>query len=342
MPFLKDDEFFLHMDIAAAGDYDPLRYPLMPNKFYTHRTLDELKSLREVGVQTTMPFQCIRKEIETSPGVYDWKYLDDYVNQAFKAEMKTILFTTTCGYPDWLPDEYFVKCADGVHREALSPWNDEAMCDDITFTKKIMGRYSSKNCLIANSQLSVGETILLNIPAFYDDKAIQSFREFTDSEDSPEPNEGRTEAWLLDSYQKLLVRQQRVLATNQFKEIFVMLHPAIADMGFYGNGCKWIPDILGELRRQIPGVTINHIYYTWIQWPQYWPIMNEFRERYKENVFGGAEYTEGLPVTAPIAIENGLRGQIVAPCYPGIHDHIEPWMLENLRVAQKQWEDSRK
>lgn len=340
MTFLKDDEFFLLMDIATTNDFDPLKYPLMPNTVLPHIPLDDLKKLREVGIQTTLPFRCIRKELETAPGVYNWRYFDDYVNQAFKAGMKTILFTTTHGFPDWLPDDYFVKCDDGVHREALSPWNAEAQEDNNAFNQKLVDRYASKYCLIASSQLSVGETVLLNKPAFYDPAAVKSYQEFTESDDLPTPGDPRTETWLLESYIKMLVSQQSLLA-RQCNEIFIMLHPTIKDMGFYGNGCNWIDEILYALTRQIPGVQVNHIYYTWIQWPMYWPLMNSYRAKYQENIFGGAEYAEGLPTTTPAAIGQGLRGQIIAPCYPGIHEHIEPWMIENIKTAQKQWLNSR-
>jgi hypothetical protein len=129
-----------------------------------------------------------------------------------------------------------------------------------------------------------------------------------------------------------------VLAAQPEREIWMMLHPAIANFaGLYGNGNRWIESILLNLKTQLEPVTINHIYYTWIQWQPYWQVMNSWRERFDERVFGGAEYAEGLPITTPHAIQQGLRGQILAPCYPGIHDHVEPWMLDNIRTAQCLW-----
>lgn len=346
MPFLQDDEFFLLMDLATVGSYNPLNPIADPLRKYSHIPLEGLKQLHDCGVRTTLPFQFIWNEMEPEQGKMDWSYLDNYVNNACKAGMKCILFTATAGYPDWMPDSYFVQISDkqGGYkplRAALSPWNPEAMQVNNDLNKRIMKRYSSKYCLVANAWLTCGETVLLNEPAFYDPYAIQSYQQYTDTDDIPNSADTATNNWLLDSYLKLITEQQTILAQNEFKEIFLMLHPAIADMGFYGNGCNWIEEILSELTRKIEDVKINHIYYTWIQWYQYWSKMNYWRSRFNENVFGGAEYAEGLPTTTPLAIQNGLRGQIIAPCYPEIHDKLEPWMLENIRIAQSAWMQSK-
>ena len=348
MPFLHEDEFYLLMDIPWHGDGNPL-HVAEHTEFKTHHIAEEgLKKLRDVGIQTTMPFECDWSEIEVKQGEYDWQYLDDYVNRAARVGMKTILYTPMHGYPSWFPNEYFVQCRDAegnyvVHREALSPWNWEALGELNDFNKLMMERYSSSRCLVANSQLSCGETVLLNEPAFYDPAAIKSFHDFSDSEDLPDKDDPMTNTWLLDSYQKMLVYQQSLIAQNEFKEIFIMLHPAIADMtSLYGNGCNFIPEILGELKRKIAGVKINHIYYTWIQWNMYWNLMSYWGQLFGEDVFGGAEYAEGIPTTTPYAIQNGLRGQIIAPCYPGIHDHgVEEWMLNHIRMGQNMWMSSK-
>ena len=343
MGFLKDDEFFLLMDIAATSGTDPSVYPVLPLNFYTHRTLDELKQLRDAGVQTTMNFQMIRQHVEPAPGVYDWSYLDEYVARATAADMKVLLFTTTHGLPKWYPDEFFCWGEDGVvHREALSPWNKEAQADQNAFIQKLIDRYyDPDHCMIINSQQSVGETVLLNEPAFYDPAAIKSYQEYAETEDPPIRTDPTVIGWLLNSYSRMLVEQQTLLA-KQCNEVWLMLHPAIRDMGYFiGNGNSWIDELLFDLTTRVPGVRVNHIYYTWIQWPQYWPEMGACREKYHEHVFGGAEYAEGLPITTPPAIQQELRGQIIAPCYPGIHDHLEPWMLENIKIAQAAWERSK-
>ena len=348
MPFLKDNEFFLLMDNPfSAPQEDIFAHKNMPptwQEVYKHIDLEGLKKLRDVGIQTTMPFTTIWKEIEREPGVFDWSYFDGYIERASQAGMKVLLFGVTAGYPEWLPDAYFIQTQNReVQRSCMSPWNPEGLEAMNEFNKRIVERYSSDDCLVVNSQLSCGETVLINEPAFYDPLAIASFQRFSDSEDLPDPADNLTNQWLLDSYLKMLVGQQEIFIQNKWREIFLMLHPAIADFqGLYGNGCNWIEDILAEYTRKLEGVKINHIYYTWIQWNQYWARMGYWRAKFNENVFGGGEYAEGLPMTTPHAIQQGLRGQIISPCYPGIHDNgVEDWMLNNIRTAQSMWEQSR-
>ena len=158
MPFLKDEERFLLMDnpLTAPQGEAVFDFTKRTQERHPHITEDDLRKLRDVGIQTTMPFLCLWNEIEPTPNHYDWKYLDDYCNRAARVGMKVILFTCTGGYPDWMPDDYFVQCKlpDGtykVHREALSPWSVEAMQMNNDFTRKLMQRYSCDNILLAIS-----------------------------------------------------------------------------------------------------------------------------------------------------------------------------------------------
>jgi hypothetical protein len=197
--------------------------------------------------------------------------------------------------------------------------------------------------MLVSSQLGCGETVYLNKPAFYDPEAIASFKAFVGTDRIPDQNDPDTTRWLLESYLKTTLHQQTILTELQsHDEIFVMLHPAIGDMAnLYGNGCNWITEILDNLHDNLPNIQINHIYYTWVQWKQYWGKMNSWRNTFNENVFGGAEYCEGLPTSTPLALQNGLRGLIVAPCYPSIHDHVESWMLENIKNSISLFKESK-
>jgi len=341
MSFLHEDEFFLLMDLRQTGAMRPdgsLDFNSI-DLTVDHISDESMKQLRDVGVQTTMPFDCKWGEFEPSNGAYNWRYYDEYVAKAERCGLKTLLFTPT-HYPDWFPDDWYVwDVHRKVHKEALSPWCEEAQAANSEFNKLLIDRYASESVMVISAQLRCGETVLLNEAAFYDPHAVKSFKRVYGSDSQPVPGDPATEDWLETSYVQMLVDQQRILRDNQSQhEIWMMLHPAIADFpGLYGNGNKWIESILHALKYTLEPVTINHIYYTWIQWQQYWPIMNSWRQRFDENVFGGAEYAEGLPITTPHAINQGLRGQIIAPCYPGIHDKLQPWMLENIRNAQSQW-----
>lgn len=340
MSFLKDDEFFLLMDLRQVGstrpdgglDFDSIDLTV------NHISDDDMRRLRDVGIQTTLPFDCKWGEFEPTRGAYNWRYYDEYVAKAERCGLKTLLFDAT-HYPDWFPDDWYVWDSNSqVHKEALSPWCTEAQEACNEFTQRLIDRYTSDRCMVASAHLRCGETVLLNEAAFYDPHARASFKQIYGSDAEPVPMDPATEDWLEQSYIDMLVNHQQVLASQPEHEIWVMLHPAIANFaGLYGNGNKWIESILLNLKTQLEPVTINHIYYTWIQWQPYWQMMTSWRARFDERVFGGAEYAEGLPITTPHAIQQGLRGQILAPCYPGIHDHVEPWMLDNIRVAQSLW-----
>lgn len=332
MAFLDNDEFIILMDIASINDLSqPGIYLDKPYGRYKHISRSELKMLFDAGIKTTMPFQNIWSETETSPGVYDWTYLDTYVEQANNIGMKTMLFTNTHGFPKWFPEDYFpVDENKIVHREALSPWNQEALSKNLEFIRVVMERYSSKENLVISSQLNCGETAFLNIPAFYDKHAIKSFQEYSKSDRIPNKNDPEINHWYYASLLSMILDQQMLLAQNQHNEIYTAMHPAIADMKYWGNGNCYIDQFLIELTKNIPQVKINHFYYTWVQWGTYWKKMSDWGNRFSENIFGGAEYAEGLPKTTPLAIQNGLRGQIMAPCYPTMHDHVETWMCDNI------------
>jgi hypothetical protein len=321
MSFLADDEFLLLMDIAHINETG------VDVDF-----IDEtgLKMLLDSGIKTTMPFQCMWNSIEKKEGVFDWSVLDKYVERTTKVGMKTILFSAT-HYPQWFPDDWYPKDGLGnIHKEALSPWNKEAQERNNSFSRMVIQRYSSDQCLVVSPQLLCGETMFLNVAGFYGPHAIKDFHEKTGL-DVPHPGDPITDEWLKNSLLNMLLEQQRIFVENKFREIYTALHIAIGHFSFYGNGNKWIEDILQLWTSELKPNKIIHIYYTWIQWGQFWSKINEWKTNFNEDVFGGAEYCEGLPTTTPIAINNGLRGQIVAPCYPGQHDHVEDWMCNNIR-----------
>jgi hypothetical protein len=342
MSFLKDNEYLILMDINAFLDGNPgqdwhknkeIRIPWVYSE-------DDFKRLRDAGIQTVTPFHMHWEEIETEPGVFNWDIYDNYIEIAERAGLK-VMIQTASHYPQWFPDDWYIKTVTGIEKVALSPWCDEAMDRNLDFNQRLIDRYASTNRLVYSVQLRCGETVLLNEAAFYDDHALAAFKQYAGSDMTPVPGEPFTEGWLRASYIKMIVDQQRVLATQQHREIWMMLHPVIADFGYYGNGNNWIYEILLSLKLALSPIKISHIFYTWAQWPTYWEKMRYLRDAFDEDQFGGAEYTEGLKITTPAAIEQGLRGHILAPCYPGVHDKLEDWMLDNIRTAQAQWEASR-
>jgi hypothetical protein len=342
MGFLNDSEFFLLMDLESRLDGERGQDWHNNLEVRSPSPIDEdaMKRLREAGIQTTIPFSMRWNEIEDKDGNWEWGAFDEYVERANRAGLK-VLLQTASHYPDWFPDDWYVKTVKKIERVALSPWCEEAMARNNDFSQRVIDRYNSDTVMVQSVQLRCGETLLLNEAAFYDEHALASYKKYAGSSEVPVPGEPYTEGWLRASYIKMVVDQQRVMASQKQREIWCMLHPVIADFGFYGNGCNWIYEILTSIKLSLSPVKINHIFYTWIQWPAFWPAMQQLREAFQEDQFGGAEYAEGLKTTTPAAIEQGLRGHILAPCYPGVHDALEDWMLDAIKVSQSQWMASR-
>ena len=67
--------------------------------------------------------------------------------------------------------------------------------------------------------------------------------------------------------------------------------------------------------------------------------MNYWKEKYNEQVFGGAEGAENVVNSTKLAIQNDIRGLYIGPCISMFgHAHVEPWMQANILAAQKIWE----
>jgi hypothetical protein len=331
MGFLEENEHFLLMDVAYSRPPE--------GEWNIHLNDRDMAALRGVGIKTALPFGCRWDKIEPSKGIYDWSELDTYVERVHNLGMKVVLFTPSF-YPQWFPDDWYVKTASGINKGALSPWCMEAMDYYQKFIELMKVRYTFPTTMVALSHLSDGETYLLNEAAFYDDHAIECYKRIYGEKAFPVPNDLDTEKWFKSYLIGMMLRLQRPLVETPHREIWAMAHPAIANFDLYGNGCKFIPDVLHAYQTCLNPSTINHIYYTWIQWPMYWPLMNEWSIKYNENIFGGAEYTEGLATTTPAAIQQSLRGQIIAPCYPGSHQSVDAEMLSRIKAANALWESA--
>jgi hypothetical protein len=137
-------------------------------------------------------------------------------------------------------------------------------------------------------------------------------------------------SWLEKTYMRVLMEQAAILIDTPHRELFTMLNPRIAEMGFYpGNGCYMLPNVLA--RYSDLGCEITQIYYTWIQWAHLHPYMNQLQEQFNTKVYGGAEYCEGIPTTAPAAAKQHVR-LICSPCHEYTpHLHLENWQVESIR-----------
>jgi hypothetical protein len=343
MSFFAPDEHFILMDKNQANFWE------QPPALEGYISEDDLRMLYDCGIRTAYMFDMKWNSIETSKGVYDWHYADDYVERATRLGYKVLIPSSTY-IPQWFPDDWYLWDASGKPfdhhdvapdtKHAISPWNSEAREYELRFLELLHHRYLATNVLVINSYTLAGETLLPNELACYDPHALASFHAMYGNGEMP-ANDGRTAAWLKSTYIALLLAQQSILVDTPSREIFTMLHPQLVEFHRpFSNGCDWIADILEQYNSIVKPSVINHIYYTYTMWTNKHQLMCEWAATYHEQVWGGAEYCEGLPMTTPQAIKNGNRGQILAPCYPGIHEKIEPWMINNLKVAAAQWQAS--
>lgn len=331
MKFLASDDSMLLMDI-----------PNIDGHLFSE---EELRALRDAGVRTTMMFGNDINLCNPSDGVYAWEIIDGYVERATRCGLNVMIPTYTQA-PLWGPDHWYAHTRAGILRGLISPWSAAGQEYLLNHYQMLVDRYASRTVAIVNTQLTNGETILINEAAYYDAAAAQSYHDeygssFWPNRDTREGDE-RTDAWMRKSYLSMMQTQARVLSTQPAQLMFSAIHPAIADFGLYGNGNKWYADLLAMYRDTYPEHDIVWVLYTWAQWSYYHPIVRALKDSLGLRVYGGAEYAEGLPGNTPIAIEAGIDGQFLGPCHPFTgHRAILPFMLENIRAAIGQWNSAR-
>jgi hypothetical protein len=293
---------------------------------------DQLRLLSDAGIKTAMMFCTDWNKIEPVKGTYDFSYYDARVDTLHRAGMKVYLQCFTYP-PKWLPEDWKLRGVNTVY-DVPSPFNHDAWQYVLEFYEAMRVHFNSAQTVVVNSFLSDGETLFPNEPCWYDKNALSQCQELTGK--LPESHDPQVDAW----YKSVLVRAymqiQRILVNNPYQEIWITLHPVLAQ--YYGNGCAYIEDVLKAFRAEFPLATINQMYCTWIQWAGTHPQMNAWSQAYNTNIFGGAEYAEGVVGTARVAKAQNLRGLLIGPVHPHTgHRMIEPWMTDNIRTALKEW-----
>jgi hypothetical protein len=324
MSFVSPRERFLLMD------YETVDGILMGS--------DDLKALYDAGIHTAVMFTNPWGTVEPRMGRYDWSSIDRYLERVGRHGYKTLIACYSEG-PRWLPLEWCAETSSGKQAGVVSPWNKDAVDYQLGFYQAMHDRYTIPGLsMVYNSWITNGETMFLNEPAWYDRAAIASYHDYTGCNHcDPEKDNPETEAWFSQTLIDFLLKQQAILVDNPDREVWTAAHPVLAQI--YGNGCRYIELYLKAMLDTLRPVSINHIFYTWLQWPGMWQHLDYLRETYGEIQWGGAEYCEGLDQSAPLGIANGLRGHIIGPLHPYTgHKHIEPWMVEKIKWALREWE----
>lgn len=332
MGWIKDDEYILLMDFEPDGG----RTSGMNCK------LDELKRLRDAGIQTGVKYVYWGKN-EPIPGEYTWWDIDEWVERYRQADMKLLLSVYT-DIPMWIHNDWRAMNANHQTMGSISIWNREAQAASDRYIQALVERYDSDMVLAWNSWITNGETFYHNEPAWFDIGAQQAFREYAGANAVPRAHDEVTERWMKETYINHMVRLQKIFASTPHKEIWTAAHRMIARFhGLYGNGCQWIGDVYDAYQSAIPGCIINVIQYTYHpHGVDYLTQMIMDTERYGIRVWGGAEYCEGLPVSVPTALRTKARGLILSPIHPFTgHKKVDDWMIGSIQNAIAQFKEAR-
>jgi hypothetical protein len=313
------------MDMQVQYDMPDARLPA-----------DDIKALRDAGIETAMLFYVDWNRIEPVQGQRSYQYLLDRVGLLHDCGMKSLVMCHSY-LPAWIPDDWKVKNAAGATLQMISPWNHEAMAYVYNFYADFGWTFATGHSMAINAWLTDGETLFPNEISIYD-AAAQAAYHAAYGDEVPGTNQAHALEFLRNTQINLFVLLQRTMAMyNLHHEIWTALHPALA--GYAGNGCAIASDLLAAFKQAQTCGQINHLYCTWTQWDSYFPVMMGTKAAFDERVYGGAEYAEGVVAQTQKAIRVGIDGLLIGPCHPFTgHKRIEPWMLTNIKQAMKLWE----
>jgi hypothetical protein len=322
--FMEQGERLILMDLQVKYELPDARLPA-----------DDIKALVEAGIRTAMIFHVDWNRIEPVRGQRSLQYLVDRVELLHECGMKSLVMCHSY-LPNWIPDEWKVRNANGQTLQMISPWNSEAMAYATGFYSEFGFTFMKPYSMAMNGWLTDGETLFPNEICIFDEAAKAAYHAAYGAEE-PGTSVAHSLEFLKNTQISLFVFLQHLLSQyNVSQEIWTALHPALA--GYPGNGCAFTADMLAGFKSVRPCGHINHLYCTWTQWDNYFPQMMGLKEAFGERVYGGAEYAEGVVAQTQKAISVGIDGLLIGPCHPFTgHTRIEPWMLENIKTAMGLW-----
>lgn len=342
MRFIKPDETNIVMDNPDTGvnKWKP-EFTSVPLK------LDELKALRDTGVQTVLEFS---PSASVDEGVYNWGVTDEAVERCRKAGLKVLLMGPTT-VPQWCPDDWYVRLADGTVMKdhdprnpvqtwgCLSPWNSEARGWLREYVREFIMRYSAPDVLCINSFSQEGESMLPPAGAcLYDTAALQEYRYFmNDPTAVPNAASGITQRWMFETLRSWVVTlQEMYVAGHPSREAFMSLHPV-----YWGWPASGAYDIAGYMRAILDEVRpdrLTHIVFC------YFDNKFDFMYRFVQEMMDlgidyivGSEWPEGLLTHSNEAARLGIKALLTCPTHPYKQRYtVEPWMLDAFRTSRAQ------
>ena len=324
MAFIGDNEHILLMDFPNIN-YEHPAWPM-------HK--DDVKLCFDAGLRTATQFVWW-SDIERHKGQYDFANLEEGMFRILNSGMKLLLYTYQYP-PSFFQEDWYLHGQDGGRIPVLSLWNEEAQEYEHSFIRMLIERYKGNNILFINSLQRDGETVLPVAPAFYDPHAIAAHKRWTGL-DIPDQNSGSTWNWFRQSVLDTVINQQTVFLEGQeHREIWQAYHRMIFHKW---TGNQFITDIYkAERDTWKDTIDINVVQFTYTPHGQtYYNLIHKDIQDWKLKVWGGAEYCSGVVTSTNIGLRNGLRGLVCAPVYPQSKRRVEPWMLDNLRIAIEKW-----
>lgn len=305
----------------------------------------ELKRLHEeCGINVGLE-QMYWSLTEPKFGQYDWSIADRQVERILRAGMKCIL-CTPMDTPSHLPSEWYWQTAQGhLLREGLSLWNADAQAYLIDFCQQCINRYSAHNVNVIYQNYLGGESVLHNVPCFFDTESRLAHQEAFGVDprvemSSPFILNPMTKEWLENRIIWHHLKLQGYFKT-QFNEVWDALQPNIARQSWAnGNYAQYnlhrvYTDTWPEIEQWI-------IFFTYfMHGGDILRDMHDLADHFPTKIVCEANYCEGLrdePRTSTLAIKRGFRAQIVGPLSPWRqHTHMDEWMYDVIRIANEEW-----
>ena len=252
--------------------------------------------------------------------------------------------------PEDLPPEWYCKLPDGTvmnHRDmrnvsqmwaSLSPWNWRAMDYYHGFVEAMCARYNAPDVLCINSWSQEGEAYLPpGGPAFFDDKALASYKIFTNGGDeAPHPLSLDTQAWLADTMRDTIIIGQKIYMSHPSHELFMSSHPIYM---VWPNSGAALQDCMDyEVASACQPENMWRIIFSFFD--QGWNnLISQWLTIHKSNMPGikvmtGSEWPDGLKRNTARALQIGIDALLTAPLHPFLlNDHIEPEVFTIFRES---------
>lgn len=346
MGFMADDEYILLMESPRLD---------------RHFTVKDMQVAHDAGVRTTIRLQHWQY-VNPENGVWDWSNLDEHLENARIAGLKTVVMAP--GHvPIWFPIEWYVHAAyprtepginvrNHLHPDwaLFSPWHAEAMEAEDEFLGLMCDRYNSDTVRVIYAFSASGETFLPpGHRAFFDPAAKRAFRErfghdfiigtHQDKLTSHQPKDPATDElcrWIQDAALETTIRQQLILLSHQpDADVWVLEHPIFEfwqGMWDSGNCVERVYDAMWDLGAEnVHAVNFTH----YAHGPRWLSVVVPMIHRHKVQMWTGPEYCEGLRVNRREGVMSNMRGMVPCPNHEFL-DHengIEPWMAEELRLT---------